>query len=126
MRPEKKTQTVKTSRNLPCVLTDAEKLDYGRKLADAENELDTIDTEKKNAVDGYKEKTSAVQVAVRRLVSAIRDGMERREVECEWVYYWDSFTKELVRSDTGESIERAVIGPDERQIGLDGIDKNAE
>jgi len=104
MKTDKKL-TTKTSRNLPCVLTDIEKLEYGRRLADSENELETIEAEKKSAVDGFTERTSAVAVEIRRLVSCIRDGIERREVECEWIYHWETFTKQLVRQDTGEIIQ---------------------
>lgn len=125
MKESKAAKTTTTTRNLPCVLTDSEKLIYGRRLADAESELDSIEAEKKNAVDGFKERASAVGVAVRRYVGFIRDGIERREVDCEWIYHWTSFTKQLVRTDTGEIIETEVIGVDERQIGLDGIDNNA-
>ena len=121
---QERTQTTKTTRDLMVTLTDDEKREYGRKLADLEHDREAVETEKKAAADGFKERLSAIQVGIGRLVSTIRDGVERREVECEWVFYWDSLTKELSRADTGEVIERAVIGPDERQIGLNGIDNN--
>ncbi len=126
MKKHEQAKSVKTSRHLACILSDEEKLQYGRKLADLEDSSEQCEIEKKNAVDGFKEKQSAIDVGIRRFVAAIRDGMERREVDCEWIYHWDSFSKELSRCDTGEVIEREIIGPEERQIGLDGIDSNAK
>lgn len=122
----KQTKTVITSRDLPCVLTDDEKRDYGRKLADLEHNKEQVEKDKKASSDLFKDQLSAVDAGIRRLVTFIRDGIERRAVECEWVYYWQSLSKELVRKDTNEVIEREVIGHDERQYGLDGIDKNAD
>ena len=124
--PKRKTQTIKVARNLPVVLNDNEKREYGRKLADLEHNKEQIELEKKAASDTFKEQLSAVDAGIRRFVTSIRDGIERREVECEWVYFWESLTKQLVRCDTDEVIERDMIGQDERQIGLDGIDTNAD
>ena len=123
-KEQERTQTTKATRYLMVTLTDDENREYWRKLAALEHDKGAVETEKKAAVDGFKERLSAIEARIGWLVSAIRDGVERRELECEWVYYWDSFTKELTRTDTGEVIERDVIGPDERQIGLDGIDNN--
>lgn len=122
MEKQKKSLTTKTVRNLTCQLTDAEKLAYGRTLADLEHDAETLEGEKKAMVDSFKERVSAVDVSIRKYATAIRDGIERRDVECEWIYHWPTFTKELVRGDTGEIVESAVISSDERQLGLDGID----
>ena len=120
-----RTQTTNATRHLMVSLSDDEKREYGRRLADPDHDKDTVEAEKKSAMDGFRERLSAIDVGIGRLVTAIRDGMERREVECQWVYFWDSCTKQLTRMDTDDVIESAVIDPDERQIGLDGIDGNA-
>lgn len=115
-------QSKETKRDLPCILTDSEKLEYGRRLADAENEDETITAELEKAKSEFKARTNAVSVAIRRYVSAIRDGIERREVDCDWIYHWDTLAKELIRRDTGEVITTEPIGMDERQMGLDVVD----
>lgn len=120
-----KVQTVQTTRDLPCILNDDEIRLYGRKLADLEHHREQVALKKKAAVGGFKVELDAIDAGIRDLVTAIRDGMDRREVPCEWVYHWESFAKELMRTDTGGIIERDMIGDDERQIGLDGIDNNA-
>ncbi len=120
----KKKLTTKTTRDFACTLTELEKLEYGKKLADLGYSKEQIEADKKAATEGFKQQLAAVESGSKRLISAIRDGMERREVDCEWIYRWESLTKELVRCDTGEIVEREVIGVDERQIGLDGIDAN--
>ena len=121
MEKQERTQTTKTTRDLMVTLTDDEKREYGRKLADLEHDREAVETEKKAAADGFK--GTALGNPSRNRVT-IRDGVERREVECEWIYHWEILSKELSRADTGEVIERTVIGPDERKIGFDGIDNN--
>ena len=116
--PKEPTTTTKTTWYLPCVLDDDEKRDYGRRLADLEHNKVTVETEKKAANDRFKERLSAIDVGIGQHVSAICDGFERRDVDCEWQYHWESFAKDLVRLDTGEVIEREAIGTEERQIGL--------
>jgi hypothetical protein len=123
-KKEERKQTVKTMRTLPCALTDTEKIRYGRQLADYENDSEQIELDRKAAADGFKERLSAVDGSIRRLAVVIRDGIERRDVECEWIYHWESFTKQLIRCDTNEVIESEVIGHDERQLGLDSTDSN--
>jgi hypothetical protein len=125
---DKKTRTLskETKRDLPCVLSDSEKLEFGRRLADAESELDQIEAELNQAKAGFKERTSAVEVGIRRYVSCIRDGIERREVACDWIYHWETLAKELIRRDTGEVITTEPIGMDERQMGLDGVEPPVE
>ncbi len=113
-----------TSRNLFCVLTDSERLDRGRKLAELEENYDTCTVEKKAAVDSFKDRESAIEAGIKQLVPIIRDGMERRSVECEWRYHWSELTKELMRLDTGEIIETEIISAEERQIGLDLTTEN--
>lgn len=122
----RKVKAVKIERNLPCVLSDPERLDYGRKLADLNYALDDIERERKAAADTFKDQISTTDAAIRKFTTAIRDGIERRMVDCEWVYHWDSFTKQLVRGDTFEVIESAVIEPDERQMELNGSDDHAK
>ena len=121
---EKKEMTTKISRNLMVELSEDEKKKYGRNLANLLYDKGQIEAEKKAAMDGFKEKLSSLEVDAGKLASAIRDGAEHRDVECEWVFHWDSLTKTLTRTDTGEIIETDMIGPDDRQIGLDGIDNN--
>lgn len=86
---------------------------------------DEIEREKKSTMDTFKDQLSATDAGIHRMATAIRDGFERRDVDCEWLYHWDSFTKELVRHDTDEVIETKVIEADERQLGFgDAADSN--
>lgn len=124
-KQEREQLTTKTVRNLMCELTNDEKREYGRKLADLEHDKDIVEADKKASADSFKEKLSAIDAGISRLVGPIRDGVERRDVECEWVYHWETFAKDLVRCDTGEVVITEAITPRERQLGFDGIDNNA-
>lgn len=80
--PEKK----KISMHLRCNLTDDEKLDAGRELAEATNTLTELENDKKRVNDDFKSKVSAAEAEVGVLSNKLRSGYEFRNVECDVVF----------------------------------------
>ncbi len=73
----------KISMHLKCLLTDQEKLQCGEDLANATNELNVIEADKKRINDDFKSKTSAAEAEVATLSNKLRSGYEFRDVPCE-------------------------------------------
>lgn len=111
-------KSVQVKRSLPVQLTDSEKRDYGRKLADLEFGKRQIEYEKKVAMEWFKDQLTATELAIDDTSNVLRAGSENRDVVCRWSYDWMSMMKRLMREDTGEIVETAIIQPEERQMDL--------
>lgn len=72
--------------HLRCNLTDDEKLDAGRELAEATNTLTELENDKKRVNDDFKSKVSAAEAEVGVLSNKLRSGYEFRNVECDVVF----------------------------------------
>jgi len=105
-------------RLLPCVLTETEKMERGRQLADLEYAKAEIERAKKTANDRFKDELTATELAIEKTTVIVRAGEENRDVECEWRKNWDVMIKSLIRLDTGEIVETAAIREEERQRDL--------
>lgn len=105
-------------RFLPVPLTDNEKIFYGQRLARLHQEYIDIEHKKKTEADRFKDELESVDGRSSHLASIIREGSERREVECQWRYLFETNSKELVRMDSGEIVETLAITADERQLML--------
>ena len=58
-----------------------------------------------------------MECAIHDYLAEIKEGMEKRPVECEYHFNFDENSKSLVRKDTGEIVQDGIaITPEERQI----------
>lgn len=117
MAKNKHDPNVRTER-LPCDLTPDEVRHRGEQLAEVESDLELLELDRKDAMDGFK--TSKKESERRRdeLVEQIRGRSESRDVRVK--DQLDSNQQEMVtvRLDTGEEVRRRPLTDHERQRGF--------
>src|SRR5215831_7016086 len=95
--------TKKLTQKLRCLLTADEKIEAGRELAEATNELTAIEEDKAQIVADFKHRTSAAEARIGVLSNKLRSGYEFRDVECMLTFDTpEKGQKQVVRLDTLE------------------------
>ena len=100
---------------LPCKLTDKERLEIGALIVAADDEISTLEEDKKSASDGFKAKIELAQGRHRELVQKLRSGEEVRAVDCIERFVFERNTVEEIRTDTNARLSERAMTPDERQ-----------
>ena len=100
---------------LPCKLTDKEKLEIGNLLVAVDDEIDTLEDDKKSAADGFKAKIELAEGKRRELVQKLRSGEEVRAVECIERFVYERNAVEEIRTDTNQKLSERAMTADERQ-----------
>lgn len=108
-------KTKKTRNPLVCEITEEEKADYGRMLADTVKKLETQEADKKTIMKTLGAEVDETKKIIRKLTDTITTGKEVRMVECEIVYNSKDGTVIASRLDTGEVYSRREMTEDERQ-----------
>ncbi len=100
----KKSKQRTESRELECILSDAELRERAELMAHCIQERSQIQLEKKEAVAGFKQRIEGCDKTIVSCSNAYNNGRESREVECivEFPAPKDG-TKQITRKDTGES-----------------------
>lgn len=114
-----KTETRKTTERLRCLLTKDEKIEVGKALAEATNELEEIQDDKAQVVADFKAKITAIEARIAILSTKLRGGYELRDVEC--VIHFDKpkvGMKKTVRTDTKEVVSEVQMSEEEKQRSL--------
>lgn len=106
--------------DLPCELTEAERLLRGSELARAQRELGKIESRKKSAVADYKAQAEAIELRIALLARVVDEGVENRPVECRLDEDRNAATMKTVRVDTGEVVLSRPMTEAERQSRLFG------
>jgi hypothetical protein len=113
----------KEARLLLVPLSSDEYLDRARKLAGIDDELERLDAERKNALDGFKNRRGEVLTRKSALSLAVRMGKEEREVDCEWQENFKQKCWDLVRLDTHELVDRIAMSAEDLEGELFGDKK---
>ena len=124
MKKQGITQGKMFKKELECVLTDAEVLEYSRSLAKANQDLSDVEDRKKDVVAGYTAEAKSLEANINVLARKVASGKEHRSVECIYEFDWDKAVKHIIRRDTYEIIKTEVIDEFDRQQGL--IEENPE
>jgi len=114
----------RTVRKLRVTVTNGEIMELGRENAHIGAEIDALTAAKKAATQNFA--AQITERATRRSVNdtVISNGWTEKDVECEWLYEvnrkgaFDAARKVLIRKDTGEVIDEALIQDAERQTVL--------
>lgn len=94
-------------------------LERGRLLATAEFDYAAVEAEKKEKNSEFKTALDAIGGQIFFLSNAIRNQSEERDVPCLIEDDHHSMEKCVVRTDTGEVIERYPMSESEKQRGLE-------
>ncbi len=110
-------------RPLPVKLTDAELLERGESMAAAELAIDAL--REKRALIGRGIKDEEKKRA--ELAAVIERGTEDRQVRCAWIEDYPHNVWNLVRQDTGETVDTRAMTAADRQgsLAIDVADRSA-
>ena len=113
MRKEKEYLT------LECILTDKEKLEYSKQLAEnvsnkarAEDSLKSFQTQQKAQISNH-------EAQINLYSEKINTGKEYRAIECQVIYDFEKKEKSWKRKDTGEIAKTDIITEKELQEEAD-------
>lgn len=103
---------------MPCKLSADELVERGAKLAEAFEEKERLDSERKNVNDGFKAKIELVEGHIREISSVLRSKTESREVEMIEEFVYRTHSVRVKRADTEEVVRERAMTRDERQEKL--------
>lgn len=103
---------------LPCRLTDAELQVRGEVMAQADQDIATLEDQKSSAVAEFKAKIEQASGRRSQAAATIRSKQEHRLVDCELRLDYKKGKATKVRTDTGEKLEVRDLRPDEQQMPL--------
>lgn len=110
------------NKQLLCRLTDSEVLRKGEALAAARLLIEELKDQRK----AVNERINAQQDEVLKLAQLIDARSEERDVPCKWVEDFTHKVRKLIRQDTGEEVESAIMTADDLQDELDLDDGDEE
>lgn len=116
-----KNEVKKSERWLPCILTADELLERGRTLSEMIKEKAEIEAEKARVVRSFGERLKEANGEIARLSQTVRNRSESRRVQCEETWLYSQKVVSVVRTDTGEEIERRPIMDRELQTTMDDV-----
>ncbi len=102
------------SMNLPCPLGDVELATKRDELVGELDTLDSIEIDKKEAVDEFKAQMQSIAERAIQLRRQIRTRSEDRPVECVKHADLEHFTLTVVRTDTADVIQEHTMSESER------------
>lgn len=105
-------------KSLPCTLTEDELRQNGLTLARLIAKHEEVESEKKLANNGFKERIDEINSSLRKISRIVADGREWRLVEVYEALNREELKVETIRTDTGEIVSRRDPTPDERQQTL--------
>lgn len=112
------------NKELLFILAPEEVATLGGRLAELYGQQQALIEEKKAIVREFKRKLAVVEEQIAEVLPKINTRKEMRKVECAWLMREgaggapDANLKRLVRLDTGEDVEVAVMSANERQLDL--------
>lgn len=109
------------SKILPVNLGQKEIETYALQLAEVCAKRSEVEADRKKAAGEFNQKIKAHTESIENLVSAIQEGFEERDVECDWRRNNEKGFMELVRMDTREVVETREMT--EQELNQDIFEK---
>jgi hypothetical protein len=109
-------------RELMCKLTEAELLQRGETMADADLEIGKLKETRK----GINGQIADLTTTRSKLAKIIDDGEELRMVDCAWIEDLPQNVQNCVRQDTGELVTSRAMTAADRQEGFAFADGDAD
>lgn len=101
------------TRLLPVKLTDGERTQYARQLAQEFATYDQIEAEKKDITSRLGKQLKSQRTTLDSLTSRVLNGVEDREVEVEVLFDFQRKMVEITRVDTFEVVEKRPMKKEE-------------
>lgn len=90
-------------------------------LARKTQELEDIESEKKSANAGFKDRLERTSGEIRTAGRLYRDKFDMRDVECEIVRDYEAGMVYFIRQDTYETVRKVAMSQSERQMHIDDV-----
>lgn len=108
-----------TTRVVRVIYTDPERLDLGRKLAEAHGAMSQIEADFDMVKTSFKSKTAAKEAEIADLSTKVSTGFRLEPVKCLWEMDQPKpMKKQLRRVDTSEVIETEDMTERDKQVDL--------
>ncbi len=104
---------------LACKLTTQDRAFAAGQLAEAIQNLESLEVEHKVETKNYNSRKQQFTGSIHRLSREVSNGEAVRSVDCELRLNYTTLTASLVRTDTGEMFEERPMNEDEKQEDLD-------
>jgi hypothetical protein len=114
-----------SSQFLSCQLTEQEQQVFAMEMAEHIVEVARLDEELAFLKKHYKEYSDPLEARVQELAARVASGIEERNVETEIQYDYDAALVRVIRTDTWEQIAERKMTKAEKQLPLDGADRDA-
>lgn len=120
-------EQTKTIRNLKYVYSEEERVALSIDLATCNNKLTALENEKKTYVSQIAASINEHKERIAGLSNKVANGYEFREVECEVTFNKPkNGRKTIVRMDTGEEWEEAMLAEDYNLFNMPGEEPDDE
>jgi len=103
---------------LACKLTTEDRAVAANQLAEAIQNLEALEVERKVETKNYNSRKQQFVGSVHRLSREVANGEAVRSVDCELKLNYTTLTANLVRTDSGEITETRPMTEDEKQEDL--------
>lgn len=104
---------------LPCKLTTEDRAAAAGQLAEAIQNLESLEVERKVETKNYNSRKQQFTGSIHRLSREVSNGKAVRSVDCELRLNHSNLKATLMRIDTGEVVEERPITEDEKQMDID-------
>lgn len=98
-----------TTKNLPCRISDEDRIRYGQEMAAAAQTLSEVQDAKKSAASQFKARENECNARLSLLANVVSSGVEFRDVQCT-VDTDDQGNEIIIRNDTGELVAMKPLG----------------
>ena len=109
----------KTTLHLECILTDTEKLNYSKEMAEAVGLRVRAEDGLKSASTQFKAQIAGHEAKINLLAEKLSTGREYREVECDVVKDFKKKIKNYIRKDTGAVARTDELSESDLQTELE-------
>jgi hypothetical protein len=109
-------------RDLLVALSDAEKIDRGRQMANAHRELADVSEQHKMVKQQQKAREAEIEARISGLATSVSIGQEMRKVRCYEVADLQNERVMVYREDTGQIVDQRPLKFDDRQTKIPGVE----
>jgi hypothetical protein len=121
-RQSENIETKTVVKSLPCTLTREESHNYAKDCARLIRELEIVEREKKDAMNGFKERIDGINTMAGAISEKVNANQEFRDIDCNEEFDYLKLRVRTVRTDTGEVVEDRRMTAKEMQRPLFGGD----
>lgn len=106
--------------------TPDEKTEITKTLVENINRKKQLEDDLKTTKSQFKHRIDSVDAEINKDTQRLSTGHEMRDIECEVFYDWEKDERTVIRTDTGEEVEKKRIPEEDRQMRIDEQEEEKE